>query len=292
MSASPLHRSTSASSFDFFRRQRAHADTLPTEKLNPYSLLHVLAIWAAAALPMGVLGWIVAPALAPDIRSNPIGAVLIRYGVLTLGLIWLFILSLIVVYREEGDVRWATVQRRLRLSTPLDPRTGQPRRRLWLWAIPLLVLIALWGLLVGPRLAHLWGSLFPALAEPAGFALGSVLASPAGREQFVGAWAVLTLFALNAMFNSFLGEELLFRGVLLPKMSAVFGRWDWLANGLLFGLYHLHQPWSMLGSMGSGALLYALPAKRFRSTWMSIIVHSGQTLYFLVVILGLVLGLA
>jgi hypothetical protein len=72
----------------------------------------------------------------------------------------------------------------------------------------------------------------------------------------------------------------------------VFGRFDWLANGVLFGLYNLHQPWGMLGSIGSGALLYALPAKRFRSTWMSIIVHSGQRVYILVVLLALVLGLA
>jgi hypothetical protein len=75
-------------------------------------------------------------------------------------------------------------------------------------------------------------------------------------------------------------------------MHGVCGRWDWVANGVLFGLYHLHQPWGILGSIGTGVLLYALPAKRFRSTWLSIIVHSGQTVYFLVLILGLVLGLA
>jgi membrane protease YdiL (CAAX protease family) len=292
MSATPLPRAMSAPRFDLFHRHSAHEDTLHVEKVNQYTLPQVLAIWAAAALPMGILGWIVAPALAPDIRTNPIGAVLIRYGVLTLGLIWMFALSLILVYREEGNVRWTTLRRRLRLNTPRDPRSGAPRRRLWLWAIPLLFLVALWGILVGPRLGQLWGSLFPALAEPAGFSLGSILASPGGRAEFVGAWAVLALFALNAVFNSILGEELLFRGVLLPRMSAVFGRWDWLANGVLFGVYHLHQPWSILGSIGSGALFYALPAKRIRSTWMSIIVHSGQTLYFLVVILGLVLGLA
>src|SRR5215207_9378185 len=118
MSTSQLPRATSTSSFSFFRRQRAHDDTLPADKVNQYPLLQVLAIWAAAAFPMGILGWIVAPALAPDIRSDPVGAVVIRYGVLTLGLIWMFVLSLIVVYREEGNVRWATVRRRLRLNTP------------------------------------------------------------------------------------------------------------------------------------------------------------------------------
>jgi hypothetical protein len=216
MSATPLPRATSAPRFDLFRRHSTHEDTLHVEKVNQYSLLQVLAIWAAAALPMGILGWIVAPAFAPDIRTNPIGAVLIRYGVLTLGLMWMFVLTLILVYREEGNVRWATLRLRLRLNTPRDPRSSEPRRRLWLWAIPLLVLVALWGILVGPQLAQLWASLFPALAEPTGFSLGSVLATPAGRELFVGAWAVLALFALNALFNSVLGEELLFRGVLLP----------------------------------------------------------------------------
>ncbi len=265
---------------------------LASAEESRYGLLRIVGIWAAAALPMGILGWIIAPALAPDIQSNPVGAVAARYGTLTVGLIWLFILSLILVYREEGDVRWTTLRRRLRLNTPRDPHTGEPRRKLWLWAIPLVILAAFWQIGLAPGLNRLWTSLFPFLAEPSGFALGRVLGSPAGQAQFVGAWGVLALFAVNAVFNTFLGEEFLFRGVLLPRMNAVFGRWDWLANGVLFGLYHLHQPWGMLGSMGSGTFLYALPAKRFRSTWMSIIVHSGQSVYFLFLILGLVLGLA
>src|SRR5687767_8762334 len=120
MSASPLSQATSASWFEIFRRQRADGDTLQANNVRQYSLLQVLAIWAAAALPMGILGWIVAPALAPDIRTNPIGAVFIRYGVLTLGLMWMFALSLILVYREEGNVRWATLRRSLRLNTPRD----------------------------------------------------------------------------------------------------------------------------------------------------------------------------
>jgi membrane protease YdiL (CAAX protease family) len=256
-----------------------------------YALLRVVGVWAAAALPMGILGWIVAPALTLDIEANPIGAAVTRFAALTVGLIWLCILSLIVVYREEGDLRWTTIRRRLRLNTPRDPHTGEPRRKLWLWTIPLVLLVALWGFKLGPGLNKLWITLFPFLAEPSGFALGTALASPAGKAHFVGAWGVLALFALNAVFNT-IGEEFLFRGVLLPKLNAIFGRWDWLANGVLFGFYHLHQPWGILGSIGTGALFYALPAKRFRSTWMSMIVHSAQSVYFLFLILGLVLGLA
>jgi membrane protease YdiL (CAAX protease family) len=261
------------------------------ESSHAYSLPQILGIWAAAALPMGVLGWIVGPALAPDVQSDPVGAVLIRTGVLTVGLIWLFVLSMIVVYREEGDVRWTTLRRRLRLNAPRDPRTGAPSRKLWLWAIPLVILAALLDLALAPQLSHAWTSLVPFLAEPPNQALGSALQSIAQRHTLAGAWGFLAVFVVSAVFNTFLGEELLFRGVLLPRMGGVFGRWDWLANGVLFGMYHLHQPWGMWGSVVAGALLYALPAKHFSSTWMSVIVHSAQSVYFVVLILALVLGL-
>jgi membrane protease YdiL (CAAX protease family) len=100
------------------------------------------------------------------------------------------------------------------------------------------------------------------------------------------------LYVVNAIFNTILGEEFLFRGVLLPKMEGVFGRWSWVANGVLHGLYHVHQPWGILGNVISCALLYAFPSWRFRSTWMAIIVHSAQSLFFSFLILGIVLGLA
>jgi hypothetical protein len=81
--------------------------------------------------------------------------------VVTLGLIWLFALSLIIVYREEGDVRWATIQRRLRLNAPRAPRTAEPRRKLWLWLIPLVVFTVWWKLRAAPLLSGVWTSIFP-----------------------------------------------------------------------------------------------------------------------------------
>ena len=98
-----------------------------------YSLATILGIWALAAVPMGILSWIVVPLVAPDFESDPFGAGVTRLALLTLGLIWLFVLSMIIVRQEEGDLRWATVKRRLRLNTPREPTTGEPRARLWLW---------------------------------------------------------------------------------------------------------------------------------------------------------------
>ena len=66
-------------------------------------------------------------------------------------------------------------------------------------------------------------------------------------DLVVGAWWFFALFVVNAIFNTILGEEFFFRGVLLHKMAGVFGKWSWVATGMLFGFYHLHQPWESKG---------------------------------------------
>jgi len=270
---------------------KAQAD-IGAEKGEQYSLAKMLGIWALAAVPMGVLSWIVFPALSPDFRSDPLGAGVARIVLLAVGLVWLFVLAMIIVRREEGDLRWATVKRRLRLGTPRDPKTGETHRRLWLWVIPFLVATVVWELALTSYVDGLWVSVFPFFAEPPGFSMAAVFESQGVLDRLVGAWWFFALFVVQAIFNTILGEEFLFRGVLLPKMQGVFGRWSWAANGVLFGFYHVHQPWGIVGSVISGVFLYAFPTWRFRSTWMGIVVHSAQSVYFGFLILGVVLGLA
>ena len=89
-----------------------------------------------------------------------------------------------------------------------------------------------------------------------------------------------------------MSEEIIFRGILLPKMNGVFGRADWIANGTLFALYHLEKPWVWPSFILFESLTLAVPARLFRSTWFSMIVHFSQAFYFLFLTLGLVLGLA
>ena len=58
-----------------------------TPKEIRHAVLRGVGLWTAAALPMGVLGWIVAPALSPALEVDPVGAVVARFGALTLGLV-------------------------------------------------------------------------------------------------------------------------------------------------------------------------------------------------------------
>ncbi|MBV9232060.1 MAG: CPBP family intramembrane metalloprotease [Chloroflexi bacterium] len=249
-----------------------------------YSLSKLLLIWVVTALPMGILGWVVAPALV-----NATHTPLARTAVLTVGLVWQFVLAMILVYQEAGNLRWSTLRQRLFLMTPRSPRTGKPSARLWWWLVPLVLLTAIFQVLIEPKLNHLWVSVFPFLAAPSGFELNTMLATPAVRAQLVGAWGILFLNVLMLLFNTFLGEELLFRGVVLPRMAGVFGKGDWVMNGLVFSLYHLHQPWGWPSYILDWTLCFALPSRLFRSTWFGIVAHSGQTVFFTVLILGLVL---
>jgi membrane protease YdiL (CAAX protease family) len=253
-----------------------------------YSLGEILLIWAAVAIPMGILGWLVAPALAQDPQKPGFE----RLAVLTIGLVWQFVLVIFLLYRETGTLRWSTLRQRLWLVAPRLPKTEEKRGRLWWWLVPVILLTAVYEMQVGGIFDKVWVSVFPFLAEPHGYSLGAALETPEARAQVVDAWGVFVLFLLSALFNTFLGEELLFRGLLLPRMAGAFGKWDWVMNGLLFGLYHLHQPWGILSSAIEGIMLFALPSRYFRSSWFGIIAHSGQSIFFAFLILGLVLGLA
>jgi membrane protease YdiL (CAAX protease family) len=256
-----------------------------------YSLAKILGIWVLAAAPMGILSWIVFPLVAPDFESDPLAFGVTRFALLLLGLIWLFVLSMIIVRREEGNLRWATLKRRLRLNTPREPATGVPRARLWLWVVPFLVAVTAVELVLRSPIQSAWVSIFPFLAEPEGYSFDVIFESQEILQRLEGAWWFFALFVISAVFNTILGEEFLFRGVLLPKMEGVFGRGSWVANGVLFGFYHVHLPWGILDNILTGAL-YTYPAYRYRSTWMAIILHSAQSVFFAFLVLGVVLGLA
>lgn len=255
---------------------------------DQYTLWQILGIWLAAGAPMWLLGWVAYPALSSGLP--PAEAGLLRIKLFTVGLIWQFVLSMVILYREEGDIRLGTIRRRFWLNHPKSARSGETKKGLWWWLIPLILLYVFLELGLRTTLVSLWTAIFPFFAEPEGYDF-AVMFTPEMRGQLVGAWGLFGLYLASSLFNDFLGEEFLFRGVLLPKMEGLFGKWDWVANGVLFSFYHLHQPWGILATI-PGDLVIAYSGKRFRSNWFPIMIHSVQNVFFLSLILGLVLGLA
>ena len=240
-----------------------------------YSAGRVIGTWAAAAVPMGALAWVGAPLLA-RMFEGPTAFPRALILALTAGLFWQFVLVLWLVRREQGTLRWSVACRALWLQAPASPRSGRRGGRAWWVLVPMTALFAV-------------KEFIPVMPHPASHEFSALLDSPAGHALMTSGplWPAMVLVLM--LLNTVLGEELLFRGLLLPRMSGAFGRWDWLANGVLFATYHLHQPWTMPGALVD-TLALAYPARRYRSAVLSIAVHSSQTAFFAVVAAALLLG--
>jgi len=239
-----------------------------------YSLVRVLGVWAAAALPMGLLAWAGAPLLARTFHGDtafPRALILALF----VGLLWQLVLVLLLVRREQGTLRWSVLRQALWLEAPVSPRTGRRGGRVWWVLLPMTLLFAS-------------EEFIPMLPHPLSHDFSAFIDSAAGRALFSGGllWPAIVLAMM--VLNTVLGEELLFRGLLLPRMSGAFGRADWVANGVLFAAYHLHQPWSMPGALVD-TLALAYPARRYHSAVLSILVHSSQTVFFAIAAAALLL---
>jgi membrane protease YdiL (CAAX protease family) len=238
-----------------------------------YTLAGILGTWAAAALPMAALAWVVAPWLAHHL-DGPTALSRALLLTLTAGLIWQFLLVMILVYREQRSLRWRVVKDALWLHAPRRPRTGRRGGRAWLILVPVVLALAAEEML-------------PTLPTPVTRDFGLFLGSQAGQTFLHGNWVWFAFLVTGFVFNTVLGEELLFRGFLLPRMQGVFGRWDWAGNGVLFALYHLHVPWVIPQTFVDTCVPYA--AKRYNSALVGIAAHSAQTVFFTVAVLLIVL---
>ena len=244
-----------------------------------YTAGRILTLWVAAAVPMILLAWGVVPLLIPRVRFP---SALLYWLVLTIGAAWQVMLCLWVVRREEGNLNWSTICRRTWLNRPRDPRTDEARARLFWWLLPCL-LIAFIGLCV--EVAMLVAAHSPLLWR---FGLHVIqwmsrcwppyanlleLVSPRYAEHW---WLPVGVMGLWFV-SSLIGEEIFFRGVLLPKMQWAFGKKDWMVNGVLYVAYSICQPW-MIPMRLLDVLAVVWPVRRFRSLLLGLIVRGVSTI--------------
>jgi uncharacterized protein len=247
-----------------------------------YSLKKILVIWALSAVPMSILAFVITPTLIPIIDLPPL---IIYWMAIIVGLIWQFILSMTILKNDGHHLRWPAIRRRMKYQTPINPKTGKASNWLFLWVIPFILLSAFLQSGVA-SLPDFDGIVAPFIRGLPQYNL-SGLATP----QYKGAWWLLGLFLITMVFNYLIGEEFLYRGILLPKMNGVFGKWDWLANGILFGFYHLHKPHIILSTALLFGFVFAFPSKRFQSNWMAVIIHGLEGLLGLIMVLRVIFGI-
>jgi membrane protease YdiL (CAAX protease family) len=190
--------------------------------------------------------------------------------------ILIFIL-LLTLYRIEGNTfEWKILIKRLRLQVTIRN-------------IVIGFLLAIFGILTYVLLQPV--SIFLAytnmFSPPSWFApdLNPILKSEPGSfmgMQLHGQVLIPLLYFVGWIFN-ILGEELLFRGYLLPRMELSFGNKAWLFNGTCWWLWHCFWRWQLIALM---PFVFILPfiAQKTRSTVPGIIAHGCMNIIAIVII--------
>jgi membrane protease YdiL (CAAX protease family) len=73
--------------------------------------------------------------------------------------------------------------------------------------------------------------------------------------------------------SNILGEELCWRGYLLPRQAAALGRMAWLPNGILWCLFHWSFGWPIMVTLLPMTLLLPWIVQRRRNTTVGIVMH-------------------
>jgi membrane protease YdiL (CAAX protease family) len=190
----------------------------------------------------------------------------------------------LTLYRKEGNLMtWRSFRRRMRLDL---------HRETVLAGLAILVFaIVTYALLqpVSRRLAaHPW------MAPPSWFGPDLHPLKQGSKGSFMGMavggaiWAPALYFV--GWFLNIAGEELLFRGYLLPRMELRFAGRAWLVNASCWWLWHVFWRWQMVAL---APVIFILPwiAQRTKSTVPGLIGHGAVNLVGVVLVTLLVFGL-
>ena len=204
------------------------------------------------------------------------------YGVL----FGLLVATFVVLRRSGHPMNRAALAERLRLR-PL-------RGREWWWVIGAVGVAFAADAVLEPAMGWMADTVPLAIPDhlPSLFDPRQELVLPPTEYLGVtleGNWWLLAVYAFGLVGN-IIGEELWWRGYVLPRQERAFGARAWIVNGVLWVIvFHAFMWWAFPTLLATG-LLTPLLAQRLRSTWAAIVVHgTGNTLFLLLLLAG-VLG--
>ncbi|KAA3644629.1 MAG: CPBP family intramembrane metalloprotease [Chloroflexi bacterium] len=87
----------------------------------------------------------------------------------------------------------------------------------------------------------------------------------------IGNWLALVSYSL-LIFVNVIGEELWWRGYILPRQELAFGKYAWFIHGLLWWGFHAFKWWDILPLLAP-TLLISFLAQRSKNTWPGIVIH-------------------
>lgn len=94
---------------------------------------------------------------------------------------------------------------------------------------------------------------------------------------------IIILYMLVLIMNV-VGEELWWRGIILPRQELTHHRWTWVVHGLLWTAFHAFKFWDLIGLLPV-CLVIAYVSQRTKNNWPALIAHglfNGMALFLVV----------
>ena len=85
----------------------------------------------------------------------------------------------------------------------------------------------------------------------------------------------LLLIWLPYWILNILGEEFLWRGVMLPRQEIAFGKYAWLIHGFGWGLFHIAFGWQLLLTVIPIIFIQSYIVQKTKNSWNGVIIHGG-----------------
>ena len=216
----------------------------------PVSIFKSRLIFVIAATVLLLLTWIVIPWLSETIGIETIVAWFICAG---LGVFLPLLIAAWLFLKREGGIGRRTWTERLRFRRM---NSGD-----WAWAVGGIGVIGFLTIVIMRLIEGTVGYIDPQPPFMRFDPLGP------GRYWILQAW--FPFWLLNIM-----GEEIFWRGVLLPRMEIGIGRSAWLHQTYGWGLFHFAFGWQLVLTLLP--ILFILPfiVQRRGNSWIGVIIHA------------------
>lgn len=212
-------------------------------KLKPMPLWQSLIAFGMPALVAVVCHYFIWPYFINVGLSNEDGY---HYANIIL-FIGLIVAAVIAYWKEGNPLRWRSFRERYRLK-------GMGRRE-WKWTTT--------SIFANLLLALITTFLAVAVYEFLEFVPPEI--SPSGQPTNI------SLLLVVLLLNIF-GEELWWRGYILPRQELRHGKYTWLLHGILWACFHIYKWWAVPFMLVTTPIVPFI-AQRLKNTTPSVIIH-------------------
>jgi membrane protease YdiL (CAAX protease family) len=210
-------------------------------ELKPMAFTESILLFGIPAIILAASLWWLRPAL---IKAGISGAIAytLSLSIVNVGLV----IAAVVGYLREGNpFTWLAFSQRMRLTR----MTG----RIWAWTIGSTLLFGVLALLINSFAMSIYKAL--------GFTMPDLVSG------VLAAWMNIIV-----LFFNIVGEELWWRGYILPRQELTHGRITWFIHGVLWACFHMFKWWAVPFMLVT-CLIIPFAAQKTRNTWPGMVNH-------------------